>query len=766
MKKESFYSALGSCIIRWAVLCLFILLSIHIEAQITVSGNVKNEQGIPIEKAQVIFSFNDKLQAFALTDVKGAFTVSKIQNGKYTLEVSCVGYASYSANVSINKSLQLDITLKEKSTLLDSVTVVGKRPTETTATGYVFYLSEKAKKSGNPYKALQEIPALVVNPALKSVTTNDGKAPLVLIDGIPVNTGINPIDPSRIESVEVVEIINARYIRSGAEKILNIKLKKQKGLYSFFEANVYHYLPFDGGYAGLECEIGGPKFSVYGALYYPDFTIDNSRHQSNWQKGEGYTKESSGNWNEVKHSFMPEFQVKWLPSSKDYLVAFFKELRTTNRSHYNGSGNYHTDKDMAFDMSQYKFEKSTILTWELYHKHTFSNTKVLESTLNINKNGNDLDSYREEKYPGMEWNNAINYRNNRWSGKLNIDYAWTVGKVSSLNFGTETKFVRDRIDEVNDGKPMFKHRDWNSYIYASFSSSIGGLMYMLSGGIEGIWLKAGDRSNSYYKPQASVSGTYRINKRNSVRLSYTLTNTPPAVELLNPYNTSTDSLVRYVGNPLLLPTQYHNMSLGYTFNKSRWWITESVNYLACNDIIQPLGYTDKGIFINTYTNSGHYHTLSFDTNIRYNSDGLNLGMNFSHLVYYFQNKDAKKTFSGQIYLVKELGKFAVNMFLTYRRYTYSSISRMEEPNPQSSLTLTYNITPNMMLICGMNHFWGRLKRNTELTTDSYRSVTRLSEWNENTKSFILFRWTIRKNLKRKINASNVMHFGGESGIHL
>lgn len=103
----------------------------------------------------------------------------------------------------------------------------------TTATGHIYYLSKKARESGNPYKALQEVPDIISNYITETVKSMDGKQLLVLVDGIKVNSGITTIDPKRIDYVEIKDVVNAKYMREGVQKILDIRLKPQRPCISF-----------------------------------------------------------------------------------------------------------------------------------------------------------------------------------------------------------------------------------------------------------------------------------------------------------------------------------------------------------------------------------------------------------------------------------------------------------------------------------------------------------------------------------------------------
>lgn len=129
---------------------------------------------------------------------------------------------------------------------------------------------------------------------------------------------------------------------------------------------------------------------------------------------------------------------------------------------------------------------------------------------------------------------------------------------------------------------------------------------MLSAGVEGIWLKAAGKTNHYFKPRGSVSATWMINRNNSLQLSYTLSNTAPSVSNLNPYNISADSLVVECGNPYLKPQTMNYIGLSYTYNCGNLYLTPGTYYKRITDMIEQYGFTDNGIYTNTYENMGHF----------------------------------------------------------------------------------------------------------------------------------------------------------------
>ena len=66
----------------------------------------------------------------------------------------------------------------------------------------------------------------------------NGETPLILINGNIINSGISPINPSDIESVEVINTVPARYLQDGYNGIVNIKLKKYQGSVSLSVSGV------------------------------------------------------------------------------------------------------------------------------------------------------------------------------------------------------------------------------------------------------------------------------------------------------------------------------------------------------------------------------------------------------------------------------------------------------------------------------------------------------------------------------------------------
>lgn len=284
--------------------------------------------------------------------------------------------------------------------------------------------------------------------------------------------------------------------------------------------------------------------------------------------------------------------------------------------------------------------------------------------------------------------------------------------------------------------------------------------------MEGIWTKAGDFSNNYLKPRVSLSGTYEINENNSFRAGYSLTNQAPPVGQLNPYNTSVDSLVIIQGNPKLLPTQNHSLEGSYTFNKKGIYLTPSIKYHIYTDRIEPYGYSENDIYISTYQNMGKYKRLLIGgaASYRFKFDKVSgrLSARAYHNVDYFTGLSAMKNFSWETRLALDYKKWSFIGSLEDYNNSYTAVSRIKQVTPYTGLQLIYRFTENMYMSAALYNAIGESRTRTYTYGDQYSSY---SQQSKTYYPWILFRYTFRKNQKKKIDVDNVVR-SKESGISL
>lgn len=716
--------------------------------------------------AQVVLAVNDSIHAAGFTNEKGEFAFKNLPLGDYILQISAFGYAPFQENYSINRDIKANFSLVPSEVQLQEVLVTADQSqlVKRTATGEIFYLSKEAKSKGDPFMALKEIPKLRVNDVAQSISMADGSQPLILIDGIAVNSGVAPIDPADIESVEVMDIVTARYAKKGIRNIINIKVKRKTAPYLFFQTATRHDIPLRNGFGVVYSEVGNQKFSIYGRTsinytYHDDTDIYES------QQGENYTKETSKENRKDGNNYFLDLLLKWRPGEKDYLIGALYAKKNNYKSRNHGTGVYTTEAPNPFILHSEGRNNSYIATGSLFHQHRFTEDKILETTLAFNGNGDKNQNELTEDYNEWLYEDFFKYKSNRKSGSLDINYSWN-WDVNSLNIGNSTNYLNDKIDKVSENNPVFHHSRWDQYLYADFNSKIKKLYYMASVGVEGIWTKSAGFSNSYVKPRVSVSGTYTINNNNSFRLGYTLSNEAPPVGQLNPYNTSVDSLVVIKGNPMLLPAQNHVLNGSYTFNKWGFYFSPSATYTMYTDKIEAFGYSENDIFIKTYKNLGRSERLavggSLNYNIAYKNISGSANVNAFHHVDYFDGLSPKKNFSWGAGLYLDYKKWSFITEISQSNYTYTPISRIKEVTPYTHFQLTYKFTNLFYISAALSNGIGKSKSDAFTYSEQYNAYSRQSR---RCYPWILVRYTLRKNLKKKIGINKVIN-SKESGISL
>ena len=222
-----------------AVLFLLCMIPLGMNAQ-TVKGTVSDEAGDPIVGATV------KVQGSSegtITDFNGNFSVRAASNA--TLNISYVGYVSQ--DVKVGGRNNISVTLQEDTQVLNDVVVIGygtmKKSDISGSVASVNTAEMMKRVPTNIAQGLQgAAPGVMVtmqdgapdaNAAvrIRGVATINGNAsPLYVVDGIQVGTNANFLNPSDIESIEILKDASATaiYGAAGANGVVMITTKHGK----------------------------------------------------------------------------------------------------------------------------------------------------------------------------------------------------------------------------------------------------------------------------------------------------------------------------------------------------------------------------------------------------------------------------------------------------------------------------------------------------------------------------------------------------------
>lgn len=707
----------------WLAIIPFFLTGTLSAQDYKLQGEILTSDSEPIDGAVVVLQAVDSLVSTTLTNDRGQFDFGALPGRDYKIAISNLGYEPIEEHVTLNTNRKLSYKLYPITRIdLAEVEIVGDRSqvVKQLANGTTFYLSKESRDMNNPYLALHEIPKLIVDDADRTIRMNDGSVPLLLINGIRKEGGLDTVDPRDIESIEVIDFPSARYLSEGITSVVNIKLKRKRQPYQSFNMGTQQTIPIEWGSSNAFYEMGSSNYSVYATGSHFYFEKDKIAYLSE-QRRDGYWKSMNENSEFTIQFFNATLGGDYVFSDKDYLSygITYETYSTTSPSQGEGTITQ-GDANTSVELWAKKRTKYYINTYNLYHKHTFDKKKVLETTFRFNLNGHENTGSRREVYDNLpEYDYSFDYDNFRRSMSLDVNYgaSW---KEQSFNLGSRTNFTNDRIGQ--NEFPDFRYKEWKEYLYADISGQPeGSFSYLASVGIDMIFNNSQNVHNRYVRPKSSLSLNYSINSSQAVSLSYRLDNESPNIRSLNPYNTSSDSLYRTEGNPYLVPNQKNRFSLDYSFNKSGIYLAPSFSYVLTKNNIVQAGYMDDKVYVQTYVNEGRNSMWTGNITYRYRSGKWGtFGGNSGYTRYYFSEFD-----KGSFYTNFDLSLYYKKIWLTayvgYQRYYYTPTSTFRSHVPDSQTRLGWRVNDKLTLTAGMRYFLGGLKTENITNDGEYYS---------------------------------------------
>jgi TonB-linked SusC/RagA family outer membrane protein len=221
MNKKLFFSML-----------VFVFSSAFIYAQKTVTGTVTDTSGVPLAGASVVVKGTTN---GASTDFDGNFSIT-LQPNNDVLLVSYVGFKN--SEITVGNQNNIKVTLQEDAESLDEVviSVLGfKEKRDAVASTYSVIKANDAlnakeptlinslagKASGLTISGTSADPGAGSNIQIRGVSSLNGSAPLIVVDGIPLNNSnlegfgsdndagvsqqsrLNDINPDDIETIQI-----------------------------------------------------------------------------------------------------------------------------------------------------------------------------------------------------------------------------------------------------------------------------------------------------------------------------------------------------------------------------------------------------------------------------------------------------------------------------------------------------------------------------------------------------------------------------------
>lgn len=225
--------------IRNLTLSFLFLFPILMNAQFSVSGNVKDNKGNVIDFATVaLLKIGDKsLVKAEMSDENGAFKITNLANDTFNLQISYVGFEDYTSQAIIVNGQDVslnDIIMQTNTELIEEVVVVAKRPLlEVKPDRTVFNVQGTINSTGDDgFNLLRKAPGVMVDNN-NNITVLGRSGVIVYIDGkrLPLSgeelsSYLQNIPSDQIDKIEIITSPGAKYEAQGNAGIIDIRLKK------------------------------------------------------------------------------------------------------------------------------------------------------------------------------------------------------------------------------------------------------------------------------------------------------------------------------------------------------------------------------------------------------------------------------------------------------------------------------------------------------------------------------------------------------------
>jgi len=288
-----------------------------IQEQRSISGKVIDEAGAPIPGANV---FVDGTDYGTVSDFDGNFSLDIPSNFK-VLSITYIGYQRQ--DVDIEQLNSVTVTLLESASQLDEIVVVGYgTEARRNITGAIASVSPEeivTQPKANVVEMLDgRLPGVQImsdnSPGggtsirVRGFSTINSNDPLVIIDGIPASNGLNGINPSDIETIQVLKDAASAsiYGSRAANGVVIITTKKGS------DTSGEYVVSFD-GYAGLQSSYNLPRMlnaQQYGDLLW-EATLNDGGTPSNDIYGNNPNQAVIPQWLDADQT-IPSADVDWV----------------------------------------------------------------------------------------------------------------------------------------------------------------------------------------------------------------------------------------------------------------------------------------------------------------------------------------------------------------------------------------------------------------------------------------------------------------------
>jgi len=672
-----------------------------------ISGVVIDGQSNqPVEYATIALAdAQGKIIDGTIADAKGKFSLTKLADGKYTVEISFIGYLTITRSIALaGKDNDFDlgtIKIEEEARQLNEVVIEGQKELVEERVDRTIYNAENdaTTRGGDATDVLKRVPMLSVD-FDGNVSMRGSSNILVLINNKPstimansVADALKQIPADQIKSVEVITSPSAKYDAEGSAGIINIITKKNtlEGLTLNINAGAGYRgsnLGLNGNYrrGKMGFSLGGfgrSTYNVSGGFENDQTTIDGTDTYRTIQKADNRSNGLFGNYNlgwdydinkknsvtasiryGLRNNVTYQDALKTLSFQNNATDPISTSLRDVKTNNLSGTMDLNFNYTHLFAKPQREF---SILA--LYSKNDrnndFTNTIYNAVTEDITQRiRNENPGLNEEMTVQLDYQTPISTNQMIELGAKSIrrkvlsDYAYYTAD------GPDGEFV------FQPNQKLSNQLNYNQDILASY------LSYTYSAK-SGYSFKTGLRYeytiiNAYTQTEAdinipeygvlvpSINASKKL-KKGTLKTSYNRRIQRPSIQYLNPNIQASNPFSRTIGNPSLNPEYTNNFEVGYSTSIKGTSLNFTGFVRNSNNAIQSLRNVAGDTIVTTYDNIGkeNAYGMSLFANVSLGKLTLNGGgdVYFADLANNVPDPTQNASNSGWVYSGRLFGSY-------------------------------------------------------------------------------------------------------------
>ncbi len=628
---------------------LFLTLSFPALAAVSVKGKVIDagtQSPLDFVNVTVFKPGNSIPVASVVSNANGEFTLPTVNNGKYSLRISYVGYNTHNQELIVSeKPLHLGtIPLEGNAKNLATVEVIGQGSQMRFDIDKKVFSVDKniSAAGGSASDVLKNIPSVKVD--------NEGNVSLrkdanveVWINGKPSGLTadnraqvLQQMPAESIESIEIMTNPSAKFNPEGTAGIINLVMKKNRkaGYYGSVSAGLMYPTGGKIGQSfGTNINYNSGKIDAYLNVGYRAMNFKGGGNSTRYNNASPTLADTILTQNNVMRN---SFSGLFMRTGIDY------HLNDKNTISIGGFGMAGSGKSN----STLNYLKTDLISNQIIRDYSQTNTGTgTRPSVNINLDyRHDFDSkgnhnlmtslsysahnrggdnrYQQTDLPSPANDKTQSSDNNNKELSFKADYTNKFTETSRFEAGWQST-VSNRLSDAsgyytqtNVNLPEYQNKfDYDEMIHAAYLTYGDRFLdkFSMQGGLRAEYLDKKFTNTTTTGAQTidpkstlqlfpSMYLSYTLSKSDEIQLNYTRRVNRPRGRQISPFRDYSDSTSISYGNPNLLPEYSSALELNYLKSWQSHSLSASAYYRITDNVIENVRFFNAGTMENTYMN--------------------------------------------------------------------------------------------------------------------------------------------------------------------